>query len=167
MWDDIKYIIASQQQEIILFLYIALVWSVLAHCMQFWAPLYKKNIRITKNVQTRETKLVAGLEGMFCGVRLRTLVLLSLVQSRLRSNLTALCSFLGRESRERYRTLLPVNRACRGSTKLHQQRLTLNIRKNFFTMRVFRHWNSFPVDVPSLSVLRGIWTVLSVACFNF
>lgn len=132
------------------------MWSVLEYCMQFWAPLYKKNIKITKSVQTRETKLVAGLEGMFCRVRLRTLELLSLVQSRLRGNLTALCSFLGRKTRERCRTLLPVNRACRNSTKLHQQRLTLNIRKNFFTMRVVRHWNSFPVDVPSMSVLRGI-----------
>lgn len=59
------------------------------------------------------------------------------------------------------------NRACRNSTKLHQQRITLNIRKNFFTTRVVRLWNSFPVDVPCLSVLRDIWTMLWMVCFSF
>lgn len=101
---------------------------------------------------------------MFCGVRLRTLELPSLVQRRLRGNLTALCSSLRRKSRRRCRTLLPVNKACRNSTKLHQQRLTLNVRKNFFTMRVVRDWNGFPIDEPSLYVLRGIWTMLSIVC---
>lgn len=53
LWGDIKYIIASQQKEIILSLYIALMWPVLEYHMQFWAPHYKKNIKITESVQTR------------------------------------------------------------------------------------------------------------------
>lgn len=49
----IKHCIVCQSKEVILPLYLLLVWSHLEYCIQFWAPQYRKDVKH----QTKATKV--------------------------------------------------------------------------------------------------------------
>lgn len=53
--------------------------------------------------------------------------------------------------------LVTKNRTCGNDSKLHHGKFRLGIRKNYFVVRVVKHWENFPsdlIDVPYLTVLK-------------
>jgi len=132
----------------------------LEYCVQFWTPHFKKDEKLPESVQRRATRMMRGLEHLSPEERLRKLGLFSLKKRRLERESYKYLKGGCQEAPARLLSVVPRDRTRANGHKLKPRKFRLNMRKNFFPLRLTEHWNRLPrevVDSPSLERLKTCW----------
>jgi len=113
--------------------------------------------------------MTRGREHLSSEERLRELGLFSLVKRSLRGEFIVAFQYLKRACKKNGDNLF--SRACSDSTranglKLREGRFKLDVRNNFFTMQVVKHWHRLPREVAHAPFLETFKVRLDGALSN-
>ena len=141
-------------------LFTALVRPHLEFANVAWHPRYQKDIELIESVQRRATKCIPGMKDMSYEQRLKAMKLPTLKYRRKRGDLIEAYKY----THDMYsvnQSMLQANKSecLRGhSYKIVKQSCRLNVRQNFFAVRIVNEWNSLPADIaeaPSLNSFKA------------
>ena len=143
----------------------------LEYAVQAWCPWTDGDIELIENVQRRAIKRISGLTSTNYEDRLKEVGLTTLVDRRLRGDMIEVWKVLHGAvdvNPDIWFDLASENsvRTTRQSSSpynLKPKPWNLEIRKNFFSVRVVSHWNKLPLNVqnaPSIDAFKASYDKL-------
>lgn len=122
-----------------------------------WSPYLKKDIQKIENIQRKYTRMIFGMKGLSYEERLEKLGLQTLEQRRIKLDLIQAYKIkndidhvqgtlftLVKDSSQR-----STRSSCKEDFSLKASRT--DMRRNFFSQRVVKHWNKLPAHVQGVS----------------
>ena len=143
-----------RSKDVLVQLFKVFVRPHLEYAVQAWSPYLAKDIEVLEKVQKRMVRQIQGLHGTY-EEKLSILGLTSLQARRERGDCIEAFKMLKGFTRVDYRVWLSlISREEGPQTRLSTDPLALNLplsrldlRKNFFSIRVPPAWNSLPLNI--------------------
>jgi len=119
-----------------------------------WSPWLVRDMDALEKVQKKAVGMVGGLKGATYEEKLVELGLQSLSERRREADLLLIqkvmhgtCRVNGEKWKNARNNGGPLTRAAADPTRLDQPRARLEIRSNYYTVRIPREWNELPQDL--------------------
>ena len=133
----------------------------LEHAVSAWSPWLRKDVDTLEKIQRRATRQISDVHGTY-PERLQQLDLTTLEERRLRGDAIEVFKYLRGFLDVDKDSLFTINNVDRPKTRQQHSfmplcvpRANLDLRKNFFSLRGARIWNSLPSDVRKASSVNS------------
>ena len=151
-----------RDRHVFMRLYKQYVLPHLEFAVQAWSPWTAADKEILEKVQRRAVGMVAGLAARSYETRLEELGMLTLEERRHQSDMVQTFKMIrGFDAVDPGQWFDHVNsseRMTRGVAdplNLKQKRARLELRRNFFSLRVVEHWNKVPYDLKRVNSVKA------------
>ena len=144
-------------QDIMKQLYVSMVRPLLEFSNVAWSPRYIKDQNLLEKVQKRATKMIPSLKKLSYEERLKTMDLPSLSYRRRRGDLIEAYKYThGCYNVNENLLKRETDSKTRGhSYKLSKRSFNLNVRKNFFSIRIINDWNKLPQHIVEAKTMNS------------
>ena len=136
----------------------------LQYCSSAWAPFTVADKEVLENVQKRAVKMISGLQGTY-EEKLKSVGLVTLEENRVRGDMIEMYKMMTGKGNIDFRKFFELAPLREGAVNTRGNSGYMNVvepsmcrdkvRRNFFSQRCPKTWNSLPDDVKRVGTVDG------------